>query len=292
VTNLTVPGWAPNASWSWALSASTQYETATDAHWVDNLVIQGANLSLGVEFPVALTLNRREVYETGQTFRYAPSPVLSRIHPTGGPLAGGTVVSLFGVNLANGTHYKCRFGGEAPTPALGGPVLDGPVPGSLPLEQFMTPATYTGDAKLAAGPSYAAFGEVLGAGVVRCVSPNVSAFVEPNRTATGDVVTLELSVNGQEYTQQSHSFSRYAPILTAVYPMSGPLAGAFRIELSGANLANGSEYRCRFELPFNVSTPRSEISPSPPPSAPLFWLKPPSPPPPQPLPELGSGNSG
>ena len=292
VTNLTVPGWAPNASWSWALSASTQYETATDAHWVDNLVIQGANLSLGVEFPVALTLNRREVYETGQTFRYAPLPVLSRIHPTGGPLAGGTVVSLFGVNLANGTHYKCRFGGEAPTPALGGPVLDGPVPGSLPLEQFMTPATYTGDAELAAGPSYAAFGEVLGAGVVRCVSPNVSAFAEPYRTATGDVVTLELSVNGQEYTQQSHSFSRYAPILTAVYPLSGPLAGAFRVELSGANLANGSEYRCRFELPFNVSTPRSEISPSPPPSAPLFWLKPPSPPPPQPLPELGSGDSG
>ena len=40
-------------------------------------------------------------------FSYALPPVLSYIYPTSGPRAGGTAVTLHGVNLANGTHYKC-----------------------------------------------------------------------------------------------------------------------------------------------------------------------------------------
>ena len=33
-------------------------------------------------------------------------------------------MTLHGANLHGGTHYKCRFGGEPPAPALGGPLLD------------------------------------------------------------------------------------------------------------------------------------------------------------------------
>ena len=256
---------------------------ATDAHWVDNLVIASANLSLGREYPVALTLNRREIYPSHKAFSYAPPPILSEITPTSGPLAGGTALTLRGVNLGQGTHYKCRFGGEAPSPATGGPVLSGPVPGSLPLDAHVTPATYIGGAALADGLGYAPFGEVLGAGSVVCLSPNVSSLAnEANGTAIvhSDVVSLELSLNGQEYTRQGLQFVRYAPVLSAVYPLTGPLAGDFRIELAGADLAAGSEYTCRFELPPNVTAPLSETSPSPPPAVPLYWLDPPSPPPP------------
>ena len=164
--------------------------------------------------------------------------------PTSGPLAGGTSVILHGVNLANGTHYKCRFGGPEPPPARLGPVLAGPVPGSLPLEQYMTPATYIGAAAdvdhAGVGGRVAHFGEVLGAGAVRCVSPNASVITER-------IVTVELSVNGQEYTQQGLAFGRHAPILSSVYPTTGPLSGGFRIELRGADLIEGTVYMCRFQ---------------------------------------------
>ena len=249
VSNLTIPGWAPTSAWRWSLSASTL--KATDAHWVDQLVITSSNLSLWDAYPVALTLNRREYYPTlshyptnDAHFAYAPPPILSEVRPVGGPRAGGTVVTLYGVNLNNGTHYKCRWGGPRPTAVLGGRVLLGPVPGSLPLEQYMTPATYVGDVSVRGETSQ--YRQVLGAGAVSCVSPNVTAIGE-------GVVPLELSLNGQEYTHQGLTFTRYAPVLTGVYPTTGPLSGGFLIELAGTDLANGSDYRCRFEVPSNAA---------------------------------------
>ena len=45
-----------------------------------------------------------------------------------GPVAGGTAVTLHGLNLASGSHYKCSFGGAAPphsaAPAFTNPLHD------------------------------------------------------------------------------------------------------------------------------------------------------------------------
>lgn len=273
VSNLSIPNWAPAHNWSWSLSAAT-YD-ATDLHWVDNLQITSANLSLADSYPVALTLNRREYYPTnGATYAYAPPPVLSSVLPASGPRAGGTLVTLYGTNLANGTHYKCRWGGPEPAPALGGRVLHGPVPGSLPLEQYMTPATYVGAVgigSMAPAPpaETARYGQLLRAGAVACVSPNVTAI-------SASEISLELSLNGQEYTRQGLTFTRYAPVLTSVYPLTGPRSGGFRIELGGSDLANGSDYRCRFEFPTDAPWAGGTSR----------W---PSPPPPS---EAGSGEEG
>ena len=62
-------------------------------------------------------------------------------------------------------------------------------------------------------------------------------------------MSLELSLNGQEYTRSGLNFTRYAPVITSVYPLTGPRSGGFRIELGGTDLTAGSAYRCRFELP-------------------------------------------
>lgn len=249
VHNLRVNGWGANSSWSWSLSAATM--DVTDAHWVDNLVISASNLTaaepspLGATYPITLTLNRREHYESYASFGYALPPMLSYVRPQSGPRAGGTMVTLHGVNLANGTHYKCRFGGSPQGAVLGGRVLAGPQPGSLPLEQYMTPATYIGPEDVDVfGGRTALFREVHGAGAVTCLAPNVTDI--DSRT-----VALELTLNGQEYTQQRLLFARHAPVLTSVYPLSGPRSGGFAIELLGADLSNGSEYRCRFEPPSN-----------------------------------------
>ena len=158
-------------------------------------------------------------------------------------------------------------------PALGGRVLHGPVPGSLPLEQYMTPATYVGSVgvgSMAPAPpaEMAQYQQVLRAGAVTCISPNVTAIAASK-------VDLELSLNGQEYTRQGHTFTRYAPVLDSVYPLTGPRLGGFRIELGGSDLANGSDYRCRFEFPTAAPWAGGEGGwPSPPPS------------------EMGSGDAG
>ena len=109
----------------------------------------------------------------------------------------------------------------------------------------MTPATYIGPEDVDVfGGRTALFREVHGAGAVTCLAPNVTDI--DSRT-----VALELTLNGQEYTQQRLLFARHAPVLTSVYPLSGPRSGGFAIELLGADLSNGSEYRCRFEPPSN-----------------------------------------
>ena len=149
-------------------------------------------------------------------------PCISQVHPSSGPRAGGTLVTLYGVNLGNGSHYKCRFGGDGPAPAVNlhsGPLLSGPsVPGSLPLAGHatdhvtghVTAATYAPASAVRASAVRAAYGEVVGASAVACFSPNVSDL-------DASVVALELSLNGQEYTRDRQLFSRHAPVLSSIY---------------------------------------------------------------------------
>jgi hypothetical protein len=187
LTDAPLPGWAPTRTWAWGFGASTS--RATDHHWIDNLKMSSAWLAAApAPYPVHITLNRQEYYDTNQTFTYRRPPVLSSVLPASGPRAGGTRVVLSGANLDRGTHYKCRFGGVPP----------GIVPplGAEPLEQFMSDAVHLGpdtaaDAALAPLP----FGATFGAASVACFAPNTSEVADA-------VVSLELSVNGQDYTSR------------------------------------------------------------------------------------------
>lgn len=264
LTDAPLPGWEPMRNWAWGFGASTS--RATDHHWcvaapqgtwpastllpasparvltcllrphahrVDNFQVTSAWLAAAAaSYPVHLTLNRQEYYPTNQSFSYRRPPVVSAVLPASGPLAGGTRVVITGTNLGGGTHYKCRFGGVPP----------GLVPprGSEPLAQFITDAELLGaDADADAALIPLPFGATFGASRVACFAPNASV--------VGDaVVTLELSLNGQDYTADGVSFTRHAPGLDRIYPSSGPHLG-FAVELSGADLANGTRYRCRFQ---------------------------------------------
>ena len=169
--------------------------------------------------------------------------------------AGATAVTLYGANLEGGTDYG-RFGAPHAAGRPGGlrSVYDRSesAPGGvytwatnhsrLPLEQFMTAATYVPTADL----PYAGRRQVFGAGSVVCESPNASV-VGPH-DGPDDVIALEVALNGQDYTV-GLNFSRHAPQLKAVYPTSGPDAG-FVIELSGEALTEGTAYRCRFEATY------------------------------------------
>ena len=69
LTDAPLPGWAPARTWAWGFGASTS--RATDHHWIDNFQITSAWLAAApATYPVFITLNRQEYYDTNHTFSY------------------------------------------------------------------------------------------------------------------------------------------------------------------------------------------------------------------------------
>ena len=142
--------------------------------------------------------------------------------PRSGPLRGGTLVTVAGLNLANGSHsHRCRFG-EA-----------GWAPGTL--AELGTPADPD-------GPRGAA------RTTLRCVAPLASALAE-------GAVNLSLSLerdNQTLHTYAAHTlpFELYNDsVFAAVEPASGPIAGGTALAFAGgAGLARGGAPQCRFDL--------------------------------------------
>ena len=66
---------------------------------------------------------------------------------------------------------------------------------------------------------------------------------------------FEVSLNGQDFTNASFTFSYHAaPMIESIYPPGGPLSGATHLSVRGIGFAHGSDYRCMFG---NVSVPAS-----------------------------------
>ena len=61
--------------------------------------------------PVEYSLNGQQYTAQDSMFTYAPHTTLSRVSPSSGPLAGGTMVRVRGAELwAHDTHRVCAFG--------------------------------------------------------------------------------------------------------------------------------------------------------------------------------------
>ena len=180
---------------------------ATDEHWIDRVRISAPLLSTHhASVPFSFTLNRNHHIETGVNYTYAPPPVVSSVSPAGGPRGGGTAVTLTGVHLPAGEHSRCSFGGEA----IG-----------------------EGELKLALAPHQSAAHSLHvaddGVSSVVCITPSASAVAgeEDDRT-----VRVSLAINGADFETTAPvpaNFTRFAPIVSVVYPASGPSAGGFQV---------------------------------------------------------------
>ena len=91
--------------------------------------------------------------------------------------------------------------------------------------------------------------------MLRCLSPDAKAPATRAAARFGAEVApgaplhwrLEVSANGQQYSTDDNRFVQYpAPPAHVLLPSGGPSAGGTTVEVSGAGLRNGSEYRCRF----------------------------------------------
>ena len=58
---------------------------------------------------------------------------------------------------------------------------------------------------------------------------------------------LQVSLNGQQIAIDNlHFLRQHAPVVSAVFPASGPVVGGSPVTLSGSNLHSGDDYTCRF----------------------------------------------
>ena len=176
---------------------------------------------------VEVTLNGQDYTNSSSEFRFYDARVwrVRSMHPHGGPVAGGTTVT---VHAAAGVRpvgaLRCLFGGARPVPATAVSASDG-----------------------SGGLSF------------RCDSPRARL-----RQAHGEAVELMLSVNdGQQYLRGDSAMFTYFPVapvnglsVTGIRPLGGPSAGGTLVHLRGARLANlgGQVSDHAYPLPALITT--------------------------------------
>ncbi|MGW3010119.1 IPT/TIG domain-containing protein [Streptomyces sp. NPDC001219] len=206
------------------------------------------------------------------TYVSVPAPVLTSTVPNSGPTAGGTTVTLTGTGLATTTDV--RFGSTPATsftvvsdthitavaPAgtgtvqitvttpsgtsnglpytyAGAPTLTGISPNSGPTAGgntvILTGTNLTGATSVTFGGTPATS--------VTVISPTQITAVVP--AATAGPVDVTVTTPGGTSTLPKAYFYVSAPVLAAVFPLSGPLGGGNTVTLTGTHLVEATAVR-------------------------------------------------
>ena len=174
-----------------------------------------------------VSLNGQEFSHSALNFTVYAQPQVTSLSPSSGPRGGATRVRVSGDSLSVGSHYLCGFGAA---------IVDAAVALGVPRGAALGVAGRVGDANFSA--TSPATDEV------RCVSPSAANASSSSSTFGGVIIPLELSLNGQNYTDSEVLFSYYDdPIPLALSPSTGPERGHTRVTISGLALGTGSHYR-------------------------------------------------
>jgi len=164
------------------------------------------------------------ISERALNFSAHAAPMLTAISPSSGPALGGTLVSLHLAAVEHPTDHTCRFGFAA---------ADG---GLVDVSGTATQA-------------------ILGGSLVQCFAPAVRL---PYYESHGSLaptnfpqISLEYSLNGQQFTVAMHPFTYYDPTTISIAsPNSGPIDGGTRVIVHGHGLWGKSgvnaDVRCAF----------------------------------------------
>lgn len=166
-------------------------------------------------------------------FSYYRVPVVvSSLLPSTGPVLGGTVVTVIGLNFTDSKEITCRFGyyrsGWNYSPRI-------------------VPATFYSDKE------------------IRCVSPHGNASynwplqVWENLPKVG--TEFDLALNGQQYTKShtpyNYSYAVDKFYVTKIWPTFAPAISRYRthLNITGYNFDNTGEISCKFLVAFNPAQP-------------------------------------
>lgn len=224
----------------------------------------------------------------GVLFAAYQLPLVLRVSPASGPIAGGTLVTFAGHGFDAGTLRFCAFNVSLLTPAtlsddshllcLTPPSQPGAhaIAASLNGQQYVHSGVhfvYDADPRVSAmsptiGPSQGntlvvLSGNNLGGGTNALCRfgdalpvPMVPLLNSQNATCTTPPMMraahagLAITLNGLRYFDTSFHFT-YQPktFIHSISPSSGPLLGQTLIRIRGGNFSSGTDLRCRFGLP-------------------------------------------
>ena len=159
---------------------------------------------------------------------------ISRVHPVGGPIGGGTVLHIY---LAD-ERLLIDLGGEEYGPAC----------------RFSYAKAYHGEARprhhtvvVSAALTSCEGVRTCGAGwrAMSCVAP---PFTGPLINGSADVF-VEVSINRQDFTASESTYRYYDPDawrMVAFTPLGGPLIGNTTLHIQSTWLTSLGDFRCRF----------------------------------------------
>lgn len=224
------------------------------------------------------TLEGTSGASTASTFTYRAAPTVTKVAPSSGPLAGGTVVTITGTDLteASSVTFGDRPGTAlqlvsatqlkvtAPTGVATGPVQVqvttplGASPAIAASTYTYVPVPVVTDVSPPAGPlgggtpvtvtgtgltgaTKVTFGSLVGT-ALSVVSDAELRVTTPARSSTGAVDVRVTTIGGTSAVSTKAKYSyRDAPTVIGLSPSSGPLAGGTIVTVTGSNLGLASE---------------------------------------------------
>ena len=222
----------------------------SDAAWSGGGVGGGAVLQ---QRPLELTFNGEDaaltISSSGVPFTYYEPTAfnVSSIFPLGGPTAGATAISVyltdpaFLVDLGGGDHgVFCRFSRTETYGEFAHAVVEWVhTITNASLRDCLGASTCGG-----------------GRGYIACESPQFNGTLSPE--SDGRDVTVEVSINGQNFTDSGVVFRYYDPSVWRVHsfgPRGGPMGGNTSVVVSGMRFEPLGPTRCRFgELNLEVNS--------------------------------------
>jgi len=238
--------------------------------------------SLSVE--VRISMNGVDFSPTFASFSYTPPPLISSIFPLKGPVIGGTQVTVSGSGFVVNADALCQFGGEAVNAVvvssnLVSCIAPTHVEASVPVRVSMNSGVdYSGSGasfqfrsalhvksivppnSLVDGGSMVTvlgsnfvntkdlacrFGSLLSPSVVYVSSTQISC--EVPSAAAPHSSTLEVSNNGQDFTQDSVAFAFHGhPSVSMIAPSVGVKEGGTLVVITGSYFTFTDRIACKF----------------------------------------------
>lgn len=193
-----------------------------------------------ITVPLAVSFFEKPV-DNGLDFLFFSPPTIHTISPTGGPVSGGNIISVFGERFWFSSDLRIRFGRTE---------VSATFVNSRELRCLVPRASFPGVTTLlvsfngvefmshGAGMIYTYFLPTLGQGTA-----NLSALGAKGRNSSG---LSDLTPRTIAEATDSKELAPLAPFVSSIYPSTGPLFGGTVVRVRGFDFIEAQELRCMF----------------------------------------------
>jgi hypothetical protein len=264
----------PNEGSLYCVFGNPMVEPAVLAHWESSRILRCEAPPTRQKGAVPVSIMHKDtLYTSSSVIVFSERPEVLTLHPSRGPVRGGTVVTVTGNNLASTTTDRCYFGSIMTMPRIWSKsrieCISPPVLGSRMVQVTINQDSVAAPLRFryydeptvrAIKPNQGPIGggsyvEIYGrnfdfasaqAGETFCrfntttvpatfVSSTLLQCVAPRHSE--GYVDIEVAMQLQDFSSSGVQFQFQKVELAAIYPMRGPVAGNTTVIISATNVA-------------------------------------------------------